>query len=435
MNDRRSARIDLSPLRESRDLRLLFSGGLVSFFGSYLTVVALPYQAYRLTHSSLIVGMLSLAQLGALLVTGLIGGALADSVDRRRLILVTEAGMAVFSGVLLANSLVHLAALWVLFVATFAIAALDGLQRPSLDAMVPRLVTPDQLPAASALMSVRIQFGMIAAPAISGVLLAAGGLPVAYGVDIATFAFSLVTLWMLAATPPPPEGARPDLRSIVEGVRYAGSRKDLLGSYLVDINAMFFGMPQALMPQLASRMGGASALGLLYAAPGVGSALVTLTSGWTSRVERHGRMIAAGAVVWGVGIVVLGFAGSLWLALACLVLAGAGDMVSGLGRSTMWNQSIPDGLRGRLAGVELLSYSSGPTLGNVESGLVESLAGLRASIVSGGVACVAGTFVIAAALPAFWNYQASKGRRLREGAAQPGEVEGRPAGSAESAAL
>ena len=418
MHDRRSARIDLSPLRESRDLRLLFSGGTVSFFGSYLTVVALPYQAYRLTHSSLIVGMLSLADLAAILVTGLIGGALADSVDRRRLVLATEAGMAVFSGVLLANSLVHRPELWVLFASTFAIAALDGLQRPSLDAMVPRLVTPEQLPAASAIMSVRIQFGMIASPAIAGVLLAAGGLPVAYGVDIATFAVSLVTLWMLAATPPPPEGPRPDLRSIAEGIRYAGSRKDLLGSYLVDINAMFFGMPQALMPQLASRMGGASALGLLYAAPGVGSALVTLTSGWTSRVERHGRMIAAGATVWGVGIVVLGFAGSLWLALACLVLAGAGDMVSGLGRSTMWNQSIPDGLRGRLAGVELLSYSSGPTLGNVESGLVESLGGLRTSIVSGGVACIAGTVVIAAALPAFWNYRATKGRRLREAAAQ-----------------
>jgi MFS family permease len=183
-------------------------------------------------------------------------------------------------------------------------------------------------------------------------------------------------------------------------------------------------MPQALMPQLAARMGGPSALGLLYAAPGIGSAVVTLTSGWTRHVERHGRMISLGAAAWGAGIVALGFAGSLWLAVVCLAVAGAGDMVSGLGRSTMWNQSIPDSLRGRLAGVELLSYTSGPTLGNVEAGLVESVAGLRTSIVSGGLACIAGTAVVAAALPAFWNYRASQGRRLREPAVAgaPGAV-------------
>lgn len=412
-----SARIDITPLRVSRDLRLLFVGGAVSFLGSFLTVVAMPYQAYRLTHSSLVVGLLSLAQLAALLITGLLGGALADAVDRRRLVLATEAGMALCSGVLVVNSLLHRPLLWVLFAATFAIAGFDGLQRPSLDAMVPRLVTPDQLPAASALMSVRIQVGMIASPAVAGVLLAAGGLAIAYAVDVATFAVSLVTLWMMAATPPPPEKVPVDLSSIVKGIRYAGSRKDLLGSYLVDMNAMFFGFPNALMPQLASRMGGPTALGLLYAAPAVGSALVTLTSGWTSRVQRHGRMITAGAAAWGLGIVALGFTGSLWAALLALAVAGAGDMVSGLGRSVMWNQSIPDSLRGRLAGVELLSYSSGPTLGNVESGLVESLAGLRTSIVSGGIACVAGTVLVAAALPAFWNYRASEGRRLREAAA------------------
>lgn len=416
--------MDLSPLRESRDLRLLFSGGGISFFGSMLTAVALPYQAYRLTHSSLVVGLLSLADLAALLLTGLLGGALADAVDRRRLVRATEAGMAVFSAVLLGNSVLHRPQLWVLFATSFAVAALDGLQRPSLDAMVPRLVPAEQLPAASAIMSARVQVGMIASPAIAGVLLAAGGLPIAYGVDTATFAVSLVTLTMLAATPPPPEGTRIGLHAIADGLRYARSRKDLVGSYLVDINAMFFGYPNALLPQLASRMGGASSLGLLYAAPAVGSAVVTLTSGWTNRVEHHGRMISAGAAVWGLGIVGLGLSASvrpalLWPALLCLAVAGAGDMVSGLGRTTMWNQSIPDSLRGRLAGVELLSYSSGPTLGNVESGLVESFAGLRASLMSGGIACAVGTVVVAAAIPAFWNYRATGGRRLRDEAVPP----------------
>jgi MFS family permease len=406
-------RLDLTPLRQSRDLRLLFIGGGVSFAGSMLTFVAIPYQTFRLTHSSLVVGLLSLAELAALLVTGLAGGLLADAVDRRLLLRVTEAALMAGTLLLLVNSLIGQPRLWVLFAVSFLLAGLDGIQRPSLDSLVPRLVPPDQVAATSALMAVRSEFGMIAAPALSGVLIAVTGVATAYAVDAATFGFSLVCLWMMGAAPPPPEGAEISLKAISEGLRYAISRKDLLGSYLVDINAMFFGFPNALYPQMASHLGGASVLGLLYAAPAVGSALVTLTSGWARRVRRHGRMIAAGAVLWGLGIVALGLSSRAWEALAALVFAGAGDMVSGLGRMTMWNESIPDALRGRLAGIELLSYSSGPTLGNVESGLVEALAGLRFAVVSGGVLCVAGTAAVVLALPAFRNYNAVLGRRRR----------------------
>ena len=406
-------RIDVAPLRRSREFRLLFIGQGVSLFGSMVTYVALPYQAYRISHSSLIVGLLSLAELIPMIITAFVGGALADAVDRRRMVRLTESAMCLVTGALVANSLSAHPRLWVLFVVAFAAAGVDGLQRPSLEAMVPRLVSADELPAAAALSSLKGNLGMVAAPPVAGVLIVAVGLPITYGVDVATFVVSLVALALMRAVPPPPESEGLSLRAITDGLRYARSRQDLIGSYLIDMNAMFFGIPTALFPQVASHLGGAAVLGVLYAAPSAGSLLVTLSSGWARRVRRHGRMVALSAGIWGLGIIGFGFARSLPLAILGLVVAGGADMVSGLCRTTMWNQSIPDALRGRLAGIEMLSYSSGPTLGNVEAGLVESLAGLRASIVSGGVLCVVGTVALAAALPRFWNYDAAEGARLR----------------------
>jgi MFS family permease len=406
-------RIDIAPLRRSREFRLLFVGQGVSFFGSMVTYVALPYQAYRISHSSLIVGLLSLAELIPLLITAFVGGALADAVDRRRMVRLTESTMCLVTGALVVNSLSGHPRLWVLFVVAFAAAGIDGLQRPSLDAMVPRLVTAEELPAAAAISSLKGTLGMVAGPAVAGVLIVAVGLPITYGVDVATFFVSLMALALMRAVPPPPESEGLSLRAVADGLRYARSRQDLIGSYLIDMNAMFFGIPTALFPQVASHLGGAAVLGVLYAAPSAGSLLVTLTSGWARRVRRNGRVVALSAGTWGFGIIAFGFARSLPLAIVGLVVAGGADMVSGLCRTTMWNQSIPDSLRGRLAGIEMLSYSSGPTLGNVEAGLVESLAGLRASIVSGGVLCVVGTVALAAALPRFWNYDAAEGARLR----------------------
>ncbi len=405
--------LDLGPLRTSRDLRLLFIGGGVSFAGSMLTFVAIPYQTFLLTHSSLVVGLLSLAELAALLLTGLLGGALADAFDRRRLLRFSEFGLLVGALVLVLNSELAHPQLWVLFAVSFLLAGLDGIQTPALDSLVPRLVAPDQLAATSGLMSLRSQVGMIAAPALGGVLISLAGVSAAYVIDCVTYGFSLLMLARLGAVPQPDADAELSLRAVIGGLRYAASRRDLLGSYLVDINAMFFGFPNALYPQLAARLGGPSVLGVLYAAPAFGSLVTTLTSGWTLRIGSRGRMIAAGAVVWGLGIIGLGLATAVGPAVLALALAGAGDEVSGLGRSTMWNESIPDALRGRMAGVELLSYSSGPTLGNVESGLVESFAGLRPAVVSGGVLCVLGCAVASLALPAFRQYQASEGRALR----------------------
>jgi len=400
----RLATIDIGPLRRRRDFRLLFIGQGVSFFGSMITYVAIPFQAYQLSGSSLVVGLLGLAELVPLLAAAFIGGALADAFDRRRLMQLTELSFAAASLVLVANALLPDPQLWVLFVMSALLATLDGLQRPSLDALTPRLVERDELVAAGALASFRMTIGMIAGPAVGGVLVATAGVPATYAVDTATFAVSLVALRMMRAVPPPPEAEPPSLGRILEGLRYAGSRPELMGTYIVDIVAMFFGMPMALFPAVASHLGGAGVLGLLYAAPAVGSLLATVTSGWAARVHRHGAAVCIAAAIWGVGIVGFGLAPNLALALAGLVVAGGADMVSGIFRGTIWNQTIPDHLRGRLAGIEQVSYSTGPLLGNVESGAVASLAGVRVSIVSGGVLCVAGVAVAALALPAFWRY-------------------------------
>ena len=296
--------------------------------------------------------------------------------------------------------------MWALFVLGTAMAALDGLQRPPLDALTPRLVERHELVAAGALDSFRSNVAMVAGPALGGVLIAIAGLPLTYGFDMLTFVVSLVLLTRMGAVPPPPDAERPSLRGIVDGIRYARSRQELLGTYGVDMVAMFFAMPMALFPAFADRLGGPGVLGLLYAAPSAGALLATVTSGWTSRVHRHGMAVILAAGAWGVGVIGFGLASDLWLALACLAFAGGADMVSGIFRTTIWNTTIPDHLRGRLAGIEQVSYASGPTLGNLRAGALGSVIGLKASVVSGGILCVVGVAVTALLLPAFRRYDA-----------------------------
>jgi MFS family permease len=250
--------------------------------------------------------------------------------------------------------------------------------------------------------------GMIAGPALGGVLVSALGLPATYLIDAATFVVGLVCLWLMRAVPPPADAERPSLRRVAEGLRYARSRPELIGTYLIDIVAMFFGMPMALFPAMAQSLGGPKVLGLLYAAPAVGSLLFSATSGWTNRVHRHGLGLIVAAVLWGFAIIGLGFAPGLLGALTCLALAGGADMMSGLFRQVIWNQTIPDSLRGRLASIELLSYTSGPSLGNFEAGVVASLFSIRTSIVSGGVLCVIGCALTALALPGLRSYDARR---------------------------
>jgi MFS family permease len=400
--------VDITPLRRHRDFRLLFIGRMVSFFGSMITVVAFPYQVYQQTHNLLLVGLLGVLEFAAILVFAMLGGALADAADRRSLVLLSEAALMGCSLILAGNAALANPKVWVLFVIAVVWGVLDAVQRPSLDAMLPRLVDRDELPAAAALNSLRSTLGQILGPAIGGVLLAAFGLPVTYMVDVATFVVGLACLWLMRAVPPPVDAERPSLRRVVEGLRYARSQPELIGTYAVDIIAMFFGMPMALFPAIAQGLGGPGVLGLLYAAPAVGSFIFSATSGWTKRVHRHGVGVIIAAVIWGVAIIGFGVAPGLAASLAFLALAGAADMMSRLFRQVIWNQTIPDSLRGRLASIEMLSYTSGPALGNFEAGLVASLFSVRVSVVSGGILCVAGCLLCALALPAFRNYDAAR---------------------------
>ncbi|HKT00122.1 MAG TPA: MFS transporter [Rugosimonospora sp.] len=406
---RRHLALDLTPLRGSRDFRLVFAASGVSGLGSFITYVTVPYQVARLTGSPVAVGLLGLAELVPLLFMAFVGGALADYADRRRLIVIGELAFTALTGALLLNTFAPHPYLWLLYVVAGATAAIDGIQRPALDGLLPRLVPPEQITAAASLQALRMHVASLGGPALAGVLIASTGLRGAYAVDLATFAVSLACLSRMRAAPPPVAAERPSLRSVATGLRYARGRPELLGTYLVDINAMFFGMPQALFPFIADRLGGPAVLGPIYAAASAGALLATLTSGWAARVHRHGVAILVAAGAWGAAIVGFGLARVLWLAIAMLMLAGFADMVSGIFRMTVWNQTIPDHLRGRLAGIEMLSYSTGPTLGNLESGLAARLLGLTGSVVSGGLLCMAGTVLCAVALPAFRRYDGREG--------------------------
>jgi MFS family permease len=380
--------LDLRPWRTSRDYRLLWSSGAVSVLGSFITYVTVPLQIKELTGSYLAVGAMGLVELVPMIVFGLYGGALADAVDRGRIVLLAEAGLALMSLLLLANSLLPHPMLWLIYVVVALAAALDGLQRPSLDALLPRIVPRDQLTAAIALSSMRFSVGAIVGPAIGGLIAATFGVSIAYTCDLVSFAIALSLLAQLKAVPPPSDADKPSLRGILEGLRYAGSRPELLGTYLVDIAAMILAMPNALFPFLADEIGAPWALGLMYAATSVGALAVTLTSGWTSKMHRHGLMVAVAAGAWGLAMAGAGWSKPVWLVLSFLVIAGAADCVSGLFRSTMWNQTIPDHLRGRLAGIELLSYTAGPQLSQIRAGGMASLIGVRPAIWTGGLACV-----------------------------------------------
>jgi MFS family permease len=335
----------------------------------------------------------------------LVGGALADAADRRRMVLFAEAMSGLCVALLLVDVLT-VQRVWPLFVGAGGLGAFYGLERPSLDAMIPRIVDREELPAASALWWGGMNTAAIAGSSLAGVLIVAGGAELAFAVDLATFVIGLAALAAMRAMPAPEGAAAPSLASVAEGLRFAVSRPVLLGTYLVDINAMFFGMPLALFPAFADRLGGPGVLGLLYAAPSIGAVVASVTSGWAGRVRHHGRAIVYAAASWGVFIALAGFARSAWLAVVLVALAGAADMVSGLFRSTIWNTTVPDHLRGRLAGVEMISYTSGPLLGQMESGVMASLVGVRASFVSGGILCVVGCAVCAAALPSLWTYKA-----------------------------
>lgn len=403
--------MDFTPLRRHRDYRLLYIAQTVSFLGTMMTYVALPYQMFQLTHSSFMVGLLGVAELIPLLMTAFVGGALADSVDRRRMVIVTDIFLAGGSLALSLLALHGAPPVWSLYVLAGFMSGMNGLQRPSIDALMPRLVPRDELLAAAALGSFRGSFVMIVGPAIGGVLIASLGLAFTYSMDVLSYVLALVCIVMIRKTSVPEGAERPTIESIREGFRYARSRQELVGTYVVDFVAMIFGMPMALFPALSEKLGGPGVLGLLYAAPAMGAFVASVTSRWTRAVKRHGLAVTIAAGVWGVAIVIFGFCDAIQPAVFFLALAGGADAVSGIFRSTMWNQTIPDHLRGRLAGIEMVSYMSGPMLGHLEAGMAAAAFGVRASVVSGGVLCVFGVAVCAVMLPKFITYDADEFKR------------------------
>ncbi|MFE7974040.1 MFS transporter [Streptomyces shenzhenensis] len=408
---------DLSPWRSSRDFRLLWGQGLITYFGSVMAMVALPLQIKDLTGSPLAVGAMGAVELVPLVVFGLYGGALADAVDRGKVIVLTEAGLGLLAVVLLVNATLPEPLLWPLYVVAAGVAALAGLQRPALDSLLARIVPHDQLAAAAALNALRWQAGAIAGPALAGLVVAYAGNVPAYATTVVCFVLSVLMCLRLSPVPPVDNAAKPSLRGIAEGARYAWSRPVLLGTYAVDLAAMFFAFPNTIFPFLAQELDADWSLGLMYAAGSVGSLVVSLTSGWASRTRRHGLLVVFGATGWGLAIAAAGWTSNVWLVLLCLALAGAGDMLSGLGRSTIWNQTIPDELRGRLAGIEVLSYSIGPQLGQVRAGAMAGWSGVRPAIWTGGLACVASVGLLAAALPKLLTYDAHTDEDARRRAA------------------
>ncbi len=400
--------LDLTPLKTSREYRLLYFGQFVSAFGTAISYVVLPWQMYQLTRSSFYVGLLGVAEFVPMFVLAFVGGALADAFDRRRLVILMEAAMTFCCAVLVANSLLLRPSVVVLFAMASLFAACTALHRPAHEALTPRLVPPEQIPAVGALTMFRFSITFIVGTSLAGLITSKLGASVGYTLDGLTFLASLIALWLMKPVPPPEAAEQPSLQAIKQAWLYARSRQELLGTYLIDINAMFFGMPMALFPAIAERFG-PNAVGLLYATPAIGALIVTLFSGWAAKVQRHGLAVSLAAAVWGLGIIGFGLTTKLWLALVFLVIAFGADAVSGIFRMTIWNQTIPDHLRGRMASIEMISYMTGPYLGNAEAGLAASLLGLRASVAMGGALCVAGCVLLALWLPRFIRYKGSEG--------------------------
>lgn len=397
--------IDLTPLRKNRNFRYLYMGQLVSFVGTMISFVALPFQVYRLTESTLAVGLLGIAELIPLLITAFIGGALADTMDRRKLLLWSEFGMACGCLALVINALLPNPAIWVLFVVSSIMSALSGFHRPALDAMTPRLVTHEQIQAVSVLASFKFNVSAIGGPALAGLLISTVGIAWTFAIDLCTFVFSIFALAQIPRMEPLEQRDPPSLKSVIEAIHYAVKRPELLGTYIVDIVAMIFGMPNALFPAVAESLGNVKMVGWLYSAPSIGALIATLLSGWTKKIQHHGRAVAYAALVWGLAIVAFGFTKQwIWI-IFFLALAGAADSVSGMFRMTIWNETIPDKIRGRMAGLEMISYMSGPLLGNAEAGIVASLTNTQISIVSGGLLCVLGVILSVIFLPGFWKYK------------------------------
>ena len=380
-----------------------------------MTYIVMPFQIYTLTHSTLAVGLIGMVEFIPMISVALLGGALADCFDRRKLIMYVESLLALCCSVLAWNATLKTPNLWLVWAGAGVMAGLFAIHRPAMEALMQQVLPLDAVVAAGALHSIRGNFAFIVGPGLAGLIVAKAGASTAFAIDGLTYVASIFTILLMRPVAQVKLGDEGfTWQALLEGWRYARKRQDLLGTYLIDMNAVFFGMPNALFPAMAEHQWGRASLGLLYAAPSVGALLAALGSGWTEKVRRHGLAIAWAASLWGVAIFAFGLARPLWLALVFLAVAGAADMVSGIFRMAVWNQSIPSSIRGRTAAIEMISYHTGPSLGNAEAGFVARLFGVRASVLSGGFLCVLGSALLAMLLPKFVAYDSAEGIRRRE---------------------
>lgn len=399
--------VDLTPLRRYPAFRRLWFAQGISFVGTEIAEVALFYQMYQLTGSTLAVGLIALTHLVPLLTLTVIGGAIADAVDRSRLMLLQQAGMIIGSLGLAANAAFAHPRVWPLYAFQFVISASFSIGIGAQRSMTPQLVDEEHFMSASALNSITSQFGAVGGPALAGLLIKFVDLKWIYLADSLSYIGAIVAVSLLPRLVATDDPDRPSWRSIVAGFRYVRSQPVILGFFLVDTNAMIFGMPSALFPAVAAhRFGDPSLVGWLFAAPAVGALLVSLLSGPLRHIRRQGLGVVVTAALWGVAIAGFGFAQELWLALLLLGVAGLGDQMSAILRSVMLYRVTPRAMLGRVSGIEFMQVAAAPSIGNLEAGALASLTSLRFSIVSGGVACVAGCLLLALAFPALVRYDA-----------------------------
>jgi MFS family permease len=399
--------VDVTPLRVSRDFRHLFVGRSISDFGDEIVAVVIPFQVYEITGSTLAVGLLGLVELVPVFVFPILGGAFADALERRRLTIATHASLALMSAGMAVNAFLDDPLLWPLYVFAFISAGLYTFNRPALDTWPARLLDRELLPSANALEAGFGTLDSMLGPVAAGILLATIAPGGAFVFDAVTFLVVIAQIVRMRPSPPSDEENEVSWEAIKDGFRFLKGKRTIQSVFLADLNAMVFGFPIALFPAVAERLGGGEiALGLLYAAPAAGAFLATMLSGRARHVRRQGRAILVAVAVWGSAIVVFGFSNALWLSVAMLAVAGAGDMVSGIYRATILQTAVEDRLRGRLDGIGMAVWATGPSLGNVESGVVASLTTVPFSIVSGGLLTIAGVGLLRWFAPGFWGYDA-----------------------------
>lgn len=396
--------INISPLKKSKDYRRLFIGQSISWIGNMISYVVVPFQMYDLTKSNLMVGSISLVQLFSVILFGIVGGAYADRLNRRNVMLVSEAFMIAVLCLMVFNSYLAHPSIVLIFICTAIIQALTGFHRPAMTALIQRLVDVSDYKAVGSLRTLMYSVSAIVGPAIGGLLIANIGFAGAYIANILTFFVSLWYLSLVTSVPiDSPNQKTRVLSDIQVGLKFVVKKPEIMGSYIVDLVAMIFAFPVALFPAMSQAWGGARAAGFLYSGMAIGSLFISILSGWTEKIHSNGRAVVISASFWAFFIIWLGLTKSLYFSCLLLVFAGAADAVSAIFRQAIWNNAIPNQMRGRLSGIEMISYMAGPLLGNARAGYVASIFSVNISLTSGGIICLLCLIVTAFLLPRFWN--------------------------------